>query len=115
MWLSACSAGDGRGGAERPADLWDESTIARGEDVFRRHCAICHGERGDGRGARAGSLSSTPRDFTNPLWRDGAEPEALFHTISHGVAGTAMPPWASALSEEERWDVVAHVLNLGRE
>ena len=115
MCLSACSPGDGGRGPESPDELWDEETLARGADLFSHHCAICHGERGDGRGLRAGSLSSAPRDFTNPVWRDEKQPGALFRTISDGVPGTAMPPWAPALTEAERWDLVAYVLNVGRE
>jgi mono/diheme cytochrome c family protein len=36
----------------------------------------------------------------------------LYWRITHGVAGTDMPAYDHALSDAERWDVVAYVRQL---
>jgi len=58
-----------------------------GEVVFRKSCAFCHGERGDGQGAEAPNLAVPPEDMT-AVRSDRAY---LLEVISLGVAGTGMP------------------------
>ena len=84
----------------------------RGGILFRDHCALCHGERGDGRGIRREGLTPRPRDFTDPGWRASASPRRVFFAIREGLQGTPMPGW-KALSEEDGWALTAYVLSLG--
>jgi mono/diheme cytochrome c family protein len=86
----------------------------RGAALFRAHCALCHGERGDGRGVRREGLTAPPRDFTSPGWRRSTSPRRVFFAIREGLAGTPMASW-KALSEQDAWDMTAYVLSLGRE
>lgn len=85
---------------------------ARGGRLFREYCALCHGERGDGRGVRREGLTRPPRDFTDPGWRAPTSPQRVFFAIREGLQGTPMPGW-KALSEEDGWDMTAYVLSLG--
>jgi mono/diheme cytochrome c family protein len=85
---------------------------ARGSVLFLEHCALCHGERGDGRGARREGLTRAPRDFTNPAWRASTSPRRVFHAIREGSPLTPMPGW-KALTEQDAWDMTAYVLSLG--
>ncbi len=91
------------------------STEARrhGRELYLRHCALCHGERGDGRGVRR-TLSSDPRSFTDPAWRRRTSPRRVYGVIRDGVRGTAMPAWRS-LDEDATWDLVAYVLSVADE
>ena len=84
----------------------------RGGQLFREHCALCHGERGDGRGVRREGLTQPPRDFTNPVWRRSTSPRRVFFAIREGLSGTPMPSWKS-LSEQDAWNMTAYVLSLG--
>jgi high-affinity iron transporter len=84
-----------------------------GEELFVEHCALCHGERGDGRGVRREGLTSPPRDFTNASWRRSTSPRHVFYAIREGIAGTPMPNW-KALSEDDAWDLTAYVLSISR-
>jgi mono/diheme cytochrome c family protein len=84
----------------------------RGVALFREHCALCHGERGDGRGVRQEGLASAPRDFTDPRWRASISPRRVFFAIREGRQGTAMPNW-KALNEQDTWALTAYVLALG--
>jgi mono/diheme cytochrome c family protein len=98
---------------EVPAALLDSSDARhRGRAVFLEHCALCHGERGDGHGVRREGLVRPPRDFTNPAWRRSTSPRHVFFAIREGIAGTPMPAWTN-LSEQDAWNLTAYVLSLG--
>jgi mono/diheme cytochrome c family protein len=94
------------------ARLGSPEARARGRALFVAHCAICHGERGDGHGMRSTGFAVPPANFTDPAWRRGATPRRVFFAIREGVRGTAMPSWRW-LSEAQTWDLVAYVLSLG--
>jgi mono/diheme cytochrome c family protein len=70
-----------------------------GRHVYEHHCAVCHGEAGDGNGPAAGRLTTKPADLTAGKYKfrstpSGALPtdEDLVRSISRGVRGTAMVP-----------------------
>jgi high-affinity iron transporter len=92
--------------------LSSAARLERGRVLFVEHCALCHGERGDGHGDRSEGLARAPRDFTNPGWRQSTSARHVFFAIREGLAGTPMPQWKS-LSEEDAWDMTAYVLSLG--
>ena len=82
----------------------------RGRELFLTHCALCHGERGDGAGRRR-NLSSRPRDLGDASWRRRASPADVYLVIRDGRRGTAMAGW-KILDEEQIWDLVAYVLSI---
>ena len=94
-----------------PPGLLDSAEAReKGRKLFLTSCALCHGERGDGRGVRREGLSTPPRDFTNPSWRSGTTPRRVFFAIREGVHGTPMPGWKS-FSDPQTWDLVAFLLS----
>lgn len=88
--------------------------------LYGRHCAACHGDRGDGKGLAATFLYPKPRDLRAGHFRlvsteNGVPtPDDLHAVIQRGMPGSSMPPWAH-LSEEERQLLVEAVLALRRE
>jgi len=84
----------------------------RGRSLFLEHCALCHGDRADGRGVRREGLTSQPRDFTDPSWRSRTSPRRIFFTIREGSRGTPMPAWG-ILTDEEIWDLTAYLISVG--
>lgn len=87
----------------------DQGLLTRGKQVYFRRCIGCHGENGDGKGPSARFLDPKPRDFTSGKFKfrsttGGADSlpsdEDLFVTISHGLWGTAMPPWYEITAQE---------------
>ena len=88
----------------------------RGEQVYRRACATCHGKAGDGSGPSSRYLDPRPRDFTLGLYKfrstaAGMLPtdEDLYRTVTSGIPTTTMPPFVDILTERERRDVVAYI------
>jgi mono/diheme cytochrome c family protein len=92
------------------------ASAERGQAVYAKACAACHGENGDGNGPGAGPLNPKPRDFTSGMYKYrstnyGEMPTDtdLLRVVNDGVAHTQMPPWKNTLSEQERLDVVAYI------
>lgn len=92
------------------ARLSSEQATRAGRELFARHCAICHGERGDGRGIRR-NLSTRPQDFTDPAWRRRSPPRRVYYLIREGRQGTAMAGWKT-LDADQVWDLVAYLRSL---
>jgi mono/diheme cytochrome c family protein len=84
----------------------------RGAALYQQDCVLCHGDRGDGRGARVSSFARAPRDFTNVAWKRSTSPARVFRAIRDGLPGTAMPAWRY-LGDEKIADLTAYVLSLG--
>jgi len=87
--------------------------IVQGQNVFQQHCAVCHGHDGHGDGPAAVGLNPRPADLTAAHVDDHTDGD-LFWWLTHGIAGTAMPPWQEQLSEPERWMVVRYIRSLRR-
>ena len=105
----------------QPPPAVDAGLRARGAELYARHCATCHGARGDGAGPDACALETPPAVHRNGVFSlRTTEHEALptdediFRTITRGVHGTAMPPWF-VLPEHDRWALVAHVKSLSKQ
>lgn len=109
LTLSGC---DAFGPGQQRVTSVDREALARGRQLFVEHCAICHGDRGDGLGPRHASLSRRPPDLRSPLFRASAERERVRRAIRDGVPGSDMPPWLR-LGEPAVDDLTAYVLSLG--
>lgn len=114
--LSACSQGDPRPGPVPPVpeDLLVSAELREhGEVLFLKHCALCHGVRGDGHGVRR-RLSKPAADLTDVMWRRQASAEGVYLAIRDGIPRSPMAAWR-ILSEEQTWALTAHVLRLNEE
>lgn len=91
-----------------------QEIFSKGEALYQKQCASCHGLIGAGDGRAAYLLYPKPRDFTRNEFRLISTSEMvptdedLFKTISLGMTGSSMPPWDS-LSEKDRWALVYYV------
>jgi len=79
------------------------------KQLFDIYCAICHGTKGDGQG----NLVKREKILGVPKYNDPARAitqGSIYYTIYYGK--NAMGSYKNQLSEEERWQVVAYVLDL---
>ncbi len=87
---------EGTSGSPVPAD---DPVLARGQTLFTKQCAICHGEQGDGAGKFAYLMNPRPRNFQQGNFKLSTTQnqipteDDLLRTISRGMPGSAMPPW----------------------
>ncbi|MFO3796803.1 MAG: c-type cytochrome [Anaerolineales bacterium] len=82
----------------------DAVSIARGQQLYAIHCAMCHGPQGLGNGNIAAFLANKPANLTLDLVQSKSD-GALFLTITNGVTGR-MPALNENLTPRERWDIV---------
>lgn len=94
------------------ARVASRASVRAGRPLFLQYCAICHGERGNGRGIRASAFSTPPRDFTNQSWRASTSPRRVFRSIRNGLPGTPMPAWRP-LGTNALVELTAYVLSIG--
>jgi cytochrome c oxidase cbb3-type subunit III len=134
-WLVGCGpSGSARGpkGAARdssfaalsfqrhraPAEL----SNSRGQVVYGRYCAICHGDSGDGDGFNAYNVKTafgvSPTAFTDSTAFSRVPEDSVLAAIRGGgsAAGRSvgMPPWEYTLTPGEILDVAAYVWSLSR-
>ncbi len=97
-----------------------QGDAAAGKSVYEKKCALCHGEKGDGKGPAAELLVPGPRDFTTGVYKirttanKAPSDQDLFKIITDGMPGTSMPPWV-VLPEKDRWNLVAYVKTFAAE
>jgi len=111
--------------------IWESNTtpkaLTNGAQLYTQNCAACHGENGAGDGvfaddlAEAGEASmqnmtganemamQTPVDFTDSKRMLGASPALLQGKILRGGMGTGMPMWGTIFTEDQIWDLIAHL------
>jgi mono/diheme cytochrome c family protein len=102
----------------------DETSIARGAQLYEIHCQMCHGEGGQGNGTVAAFLvKKKPADLTSQAVQAKSD-GSWFLTISNGIWNPnnslfpevqfsgQMPPLNENLTIRERWDVVNYLRTL---
>lgn len=107
------------GGMERlvasdPRDLVnplgeDPRWAERGKEAYGFYCAMCHGQRADGRGTVGQSFHPLPTDLRSEKTQSLSDGE-IFSVISFGSRRS--PPLAHTISEEDRWAIVRYLRSL---
>ncbi|MFQ5748334.1 MAG: c-type cytochrome [Planctomycetota bacterium] len=111
-----------QGGAETKEGSQTDTVFAadlvRGKEVFHNSCAGCHGYRGNGQGPVSGLVHPKPRNFLAGTFKFRSTPTGEFpldmdlvHTISDGLHGTVMPPFA-AMDRRDMMAVISYIKKL---
>lgn len=101
---------------EPPAD---DTTVARGKELYAAKCLSCHGETGVGDGPSSNALRDArdarilPRNFTRGRLRGGESPQDIFRRLRTGLDGTPMPSYSD--SDADLWAMVRYVMTLRQE
>ncbi len=98
-------------GLVSPIDRRNEAFLAEGKVAYEINCAICHGSGGKADGAivKNGAYPAPPPSY----FREDilVLPEGkMFHSVHYGK--NLMGSYASQLSKEERWKVIAYIKNM---
>lgn len=88
----------------------------RAAQLFGRHCAACHGVKGDGNGAAARFLEPRPRNLRDGRFRlissattSAASAKDVLEVLDRGMPGSSMPSWTH-LPPMDRMLLVGQVL-----
>jgi mono/diheme cytochrome c family protein len=94
----------------------------RGEQLYRRYCAICHGIEGTGTGRNAPHLEQmgrAPRDHTDSRYMNRLSETELYRANSEGKRWEGEPPfmpwWGYTVTEQDIWDLVTFIRGLRKE
>lgn len=89
-----------------PLEKNDEN-LAKGKALYTIYCAVCHGDKGDGKGI----LVQREKFLGVPNYADRPITEgSIYHVMMYGI--NAMGSHASQMSQTERWQVVQYVEKL---
>ncbi len=92
--------------------------LMRGRKVFKKNCATCHGEKGQGlvknwqKVQPDGKFPAPPLNGTAHAWHHSKT--LLLNTVNNGgvAIGGSMPAFKDKLSDKEKEAVVAYVTSL---
>jgi mono/diheme cytochrome c family protein len=95
-----------RAGRElRPPFSFTPQVLTEGKAYYETFCLVCHGARGQGDGPLVPKIPNPPSYTSDRVL--AMPPGQIFHTITMGSG--QMPSYASQMTPDERWKVVAYV------
>lgn len=90
--------------------------MTKGQKVYARYCAPCHGTEGDGKGFNAKNLDPRPANHRDFALMNQRTDEDLKNVISGGGRAvgksTLMPPWGNTFHKEQIEDLVIYLRKL---
>lgn len=99
------------GNAEEPTGSpWVSSPawIAKGNEIFKANCAVCHGNEGKGDGPGSGGMA---RNLVEGKWKAGGDSISLFKTVANGLSGTTMVGFGH-IPVNERWAIIQFIRSI---
>lgn len=92
------------------AKPWEENPdmVAHGGKLYATNCAVCHGPKGLGDGPGGASLNPKPRNLVEGKWTKGGDSISQFNTLTKGIEGTSMAPFAH-MPTVDRWALVQFI------
>ncbi|MBG0811821.1 c-type cytochrome [Methylosinus sp. H3A] len=91
-----------------PPIPYTDASVKRGFEAFQANCIPCHGVTGEGNGPMAKALKVPPADLTAPHVATHTLGD-IFHWLTYGGQSGVMPPFADAITEDERWDLINYL------
>jgi len=102
------------------ADHRDTQQLERGQMIYNKFCAACHGENLEGQAdwrkrKPDGKLPAPPHDETGHTWHH--PDDVLFGITKHGLVPpnapanyeSDMPAWSNTLKDSDIWAVLAYI------
>jgi mono/diheme cytochrome c family protein len=89
----------------RPTEL----VLAEARDHFADHCAVCHGNRGDGKTMLGEGMYPPPPDLRAEPTRSLTDGE-IMNIIRNGIRFTGMPGFGG--SDEDNWKLTLFIRHL---
>jgi len=83
-----------------------KTSIQKGNEIYEKKCALCHGVNGDGKGPAGAGLNPKPTNFKEPHGEKMTDGEH-FWKISKGKS--PMPSYEKDLTADERWYVINYI------
>jgi mono/diheme cytochrome c family protein len=119
LLIAACGGGGGSdavtieavpaeyAGATNPLGA---DAAAAGAGIYKVNCESCHGPQGHGDGPAGVALDPAPKNLPEIAAQVGDD--YLYWRVNTGKPGTSMVAWKGILTDEQIWQVVAHLRTL---
>ena len=105
-WLSPAPSA-----AKKNPTAATQESIAAGQKIYSKTCAMCHGKTGDADGPAVIELNIHPAKLSDPKVARESD-GSLFWKITTGKK--PMPAYGKRLSETDRWNLVNYVRTLSK-
>ena len=89
-----------------------QNSIAAGQKIYLKTCALCHGKSGDADGPAVIELNIHPAKLSDPKLATESD-GSLFWKITTGKK--PMPAFGKRLSETDRWHLVNYIRTLPKQ
>lgn len=83
--------------------LTDKPKIDNGAATFKAKCAVCHGDKGEGK---------VGPNLTDAYWIHGGDVKAIFKTIKYGVPSKGMVAWQNSMNGSQMQELASFILTL---
>ena len=83
----------------------DDTSLVAGAQVYRHHCAMCHGLPGQPEGGFAKGMFPHPPKLTEGTGVTDDEPGETYWKVANGIRLSGMPSFKPSLSDTEMWQV----------
>jgi len=81
----------------------DEPTYTAGAQVYRQHCAVCHGLPAASPSSIAKGMYPKPPQLFRGKGVTDDEPGETYWKVANGIRLTGMPAFSQSLSETQMW------------
>ena len=92
----------------------DETNLVAGAQVYRHHCAMCHGLPGQPEGGFAKGMFPHPPKLMDGMGVTDDEPGETYWKVANGIRLTGMPSFNQSLSDTEMWQVSLFAANANK-
>jgi thiosulfate dehydrogenase len=83
----------------------DETNLAAGAQIYREHCAVCHGLPAQKETVIATGMFPRPPKLVEGKGVTDDEPGESYWKVANGIRLTGMPGFKPALSDTQMWQV----------
>ena len=88
-------------------------SLAHAKKIYGYDCAMCHGEKGDGKGDVVADLKLKMKDYTDPAALKDMTDGELFYIIRNGK-GQMPPEEAGRAKDADVWNMVVMVRSFAK-
>ncbi len=83
--------------------LSDEAKLKEGAAAFVAKCAVCHGDKGEGK---------VGPNLTDAYWLHGGDIQSVFKSIKYGIPAKGMVAWQNSMSGAQMQELASYILTL---
>jgi len=89
-----------------------EASLADGKKLYGYQCAMCHGDKGDGKTELVESMKLTMKDYTDPAALKDFTDGSLGYILEKGKG--KMPGQEGRMRAEQKWNLVNYIRSLAK-